>query len=64
MIEHPHGICPVQTMILTICDDSSTRAGGNLSIDHLVVGAVSVIIPSKMRRAAMQFPQSDCQRRK
>jgi hypothetical protein len=29
MIEHPHGIspleCPAQTMILTICDNSSAR---------------------------------------
>jgi nitrite reductase/ring-hydroxylating ferredoxin subunit len=28
-------------------------------IDHLVGGAVSVIIPSEMRRAAMRFLQSD-----
>jgi len=33
-------------------------------IDHLVGDAVAVIIPSKMRRAAMRFPQSDFQRRK
>jgi hypothetical protein len=34
----------------------------NGSAPTLIGGAVSVIIPSKMRRAAIQFPQSDFQR--